>query len=138
MTSYLRKYVTAVASAKDYIAQWSSEHVFADEPLIIPFPTLAIFDAERRVWSVHIKAWVYLPFQSKPLTNYLPSLPNLWTSAKPKENGSNEVVTKTIGEEDRCRKTDVPVSGVKGNETDESDEDDIYHDALGRYLHVWR
>lgn len=77
MTSYLRKYVTALASAKDYIAQWSSDHVFSDEELIVPFPTLAIFNPHKRVWLVRIKAWVYSPFQSKPLTSYLPSLPSL-------------------------------------------------------------
>jgi hypothetical protein len=59
MTSYLRKYVTALASAKDYVAQWSSDHVFADEELIVPFPTLALFDPDKHVWCVHIKAWIY-------------------------------------------------------------------------------
>lgn len=82
MTSYLRKYVTALASARDYVAQWSSEHVFADEELIVPFPTIARFNPEKRVWVVGIKAWVYLPFQTKSLSSYLPSLPTILTGKK--------------------------------------------------------
>jgi hypothetical protein len=85
MTSYLRKYVTALASAKDYIAQWSSDHVFSGEELIVPFPTLAIFDPDKHVWTVHIKAWVYLPFQDKSLKSYLPSLPKFLTGNKSEE-----------------------------------------------------
>ncbi|CAF1344848.1 unnamed protein product [Adineta ricciae] len=86
MTSYLRKYVTALASARDYIAQWSSDHVYADEELIVPFPTLATYDAHRHRWSVHIKAWVYLPFQPKSITSYLPSLPSFLSGSEKKED----------------------------------------------------
>ena len=96
MTSYLRKYVTALASAKDYIAQWSSDHVSADEELIIPFPTIAIFDPDKHVWKVHIKAWVYIPFQAKSLTNYLPSLPSFLTSKKSTEIKPEENIEKSI------------------------------------------
>src|SRR5689334_6054162 len=77
MTSYLRKYVTALASAKDYIAQWSADHVLADEALIVPFPTLATYDPDKRIWTVNIKAWIYVPFEGKKIKSYLPSLPSL-------------------------------------------------------------
>ncbi|CAF2469265.1 unnamed protein product [Rotaria sp. Silwood2] len=100
MTSYLRKYVTALASAKDYIAQWSSDHVFADEELIVPFPTLAIYDPNKRIWTVHIKAWVYLPLQTKSLTSYLPSLPSFLTSSKSNEKQNEETKTNEEKMED--------------------------------------
>ncbi|CAF1251058.1 unnamed protein product [Rotaria sordida] len=102
MTSYLRKYVTALASAKDYVAQWSSDHVYADEELIVPFPTLAIFDPSKNIWSVHIKAWIYLPIQTKSLTSYLPSLPSFLTGNKSVEPKNEEKETneeKTTNEE---------------------------------------
>ena len=59
MTSYLRKYVTALASTKDYTTQCSSDHVYTDEELIVPSPTLAMFDSDNHIGSVHIKAWIY-------------------------------------------------------------------------------
>jgi hypothetical protein len=95
MTSYLRKYVTALASAKDYIAQWSSDHVYADEELIVPFPTIAIFDPDKHVWTVHIKAWVYLPFQPKSFTNILPSLPTSLPSLSSFLGGNKKDEDKT-------------------------------------------
>ena len=95
MTSYLRKYVTALASAKDYIAQWSSDHVYADEELIVPFPTIAIFDPDKHVWTVHIKAWIYLPFQPKSFTNILPSLPTSLPSLPSFLGGSKKDEDKT-------------------------------------------
>jgi len=95
MTSYLRKYVTALASAKDYIAQWSSDHVFADEGFIVPFPTLAIFDPNKHIWSVHIKAWIYLPFQNKSLTSYLPSLPSFLSGNKNSEKENEENIDES-------------------------------------------
>jgi hypothetical protein len=96
MTSYLRKYVTALASARDYIAQWSSDHVFADEELIVPFPTLAIFHPDKHIWIVHIKAWIYLPFQTKSLTSYLPSLPSFMSGNKTNEIKNKENIEKSI------------------------------------------
>lgn len=149
MTSYLRKYVTALASAKDYVAQWSSDHVFADEPLVVPFPTLAIFDPVKHVWTVQIKAWVYLPFQSKSLTSYLPTLPNFLTgskTAKPNEEvppSNNEDQTK-INTQPVKASADLKVDPEKKEATKTDDswipsddeetgdvDDDIYEDALG-------
>lgn len=98
MTSYLRKYVTALASAKDYVAQWSSDHVYADEELIVPFPTLALFDPKKHVWCVCIKAWIYLPFQNKSLTSYLPSLSSFMTGTKKEEN-----IEKSVDEKDEIK-----------------------------------
>ncbi|CAF0935447.1 unnamed protein product [Adineta steineri] len=100
MTSYIRKYVTAVASAKDYIAQWSSDHVYSDEELIVPFPTLAIYDPHKHAWTVHIKAWVYVPFQAKSLTSYLPSLPSFLGGSgnNKKENEDKKVDKENVDE----------------------------------------
>ncbi|CAF3379917.1 unnamed protein product [Rotaria socialis] len=75
MTSYLKKSVVALASARTYIAQWSAEHVYADEALIIPFPTLAKFNPDKGVWSVQIKAWLYLPIEGNKLKIFFSSLP---------------------------------------------------------------
>jgi hypothetical protein len=110
MTSYLRKYVTALASARDYVAQWSSDHVYADEELIVPFPTLAIFDPDKHVWTVHIKAWIYLPLQAKSLTSLLPSLPRLFTShknnaTKNEENSEKSMNSKDEHNDDEKKKT---------------------------------
>lgn len=153
MTSYLRKYVTALASAKDYIAQWSSDHVFADEPLIVPFPTLAIFNPERKIWSVCIKAWVYLPFQNKSLKSYLPSLPKFITGQKTDKSKTDETETKTdlkIDDEkkeianevmkeiekEKIKESIVMEQQEEENENEnENDVDDIYEDALGKNLH---
>ena len=149
MTSYLRKYVTALASAKDYVAQWSSDHVFADELLVVPFPTLAIFDPHKHVWTIPVKAWVYLPFQSKSLTSYLPGLPNFLTgskTAKPNEEvppSNNEDQTKVNAqpakasadakvdpEKKEATKTDDSWTPEDNEQTGDAD-DDIYEDALG-------
>ena len=94
MTSRLRKYVTALASARDYVAQWSSDHIYADQALIVPFPTLAIFDPTTHVWSIQIKAWLYLPFEGRKLKSYLPSLPGFLTGktdeTKPEETTNED------------------------------------------------
>jgi hypothetical protein len=103
MTSYLRKYVTALASARDYIAHWSSEHIYADEELIIPFPTIARFNPDKHVWIVDIKAWVYLPFQTKSLTSYLPSLPSIFTGTKNAEIKADE--TTDSNNDNKTKKT---------------------------------
>jgi hypothetical protein len=72
MVSYLKKYATAFLSAKNYIAQWSAERVYADEALIVPFPTLAIYDPDKDGWLIDIKAWLYLPFEGEKIKSYLP------------------------------------------------------------------
>jgi len=113
MASRLRKYITALASAKDYVAQWSADHVYADEALIVPFPTLAIFDPDRNVWSIHIKAWLYLPFEGKKLKSYLPSLPSFLT-------GKTAEKTEESMNEDK----ELP---------DDENSDDAYEDALAEF-----
>jgi hypothetical protein len=162
MTSYLRKYVTALASAKDYVAQWSSDHVFADEELIVPFPTLAIFEPDKHVWSIYINAWIYLPFQSKTITDYLPSLPSFLTGSGNDKKETNEESIKS-NDEDKNKKTilnedehnqtkestNVTVDkdkkdaaataskddhkAKKKDEASDSD-DDMYDDALRKYF----
>lgn len=107
MTSYLRKYVTALASAKDYIAQWSSDHVYADEELIVPFPTLAIFNPDRHLWEIDIKAWVYLPFQPKPLTSYLPSLPSFLKKKTSDDDDDESEKDKKADEDEKKEKKTV-------------------------------
>jgi len=158
MTSYLRKYVTALASAKDYIATWSSDHVYADEELIVPFPTIAVFNPDKHVWTVHIKAWVYLPFQSKSLTSYLPSLPSfLGGSSSNETKKDEEFVDAHDGDPNKLKESksteNVKVDADKKEaaailkkenqeikKTDESSDeasepdDDIYEDALRKYL----
>ncbi|CAF1479976.1 unnamed protein product [Rotaria magnacalcarata] len=86
MNSYLQKYIAALSSATDYIAQWSPDQVFADEEHIVPFPTLAIFDRNKQLWLVHVKAWVYLPMETKTFADYLSSLPSLLIGSKNEEN----------------------------------------------------
>lgn len=105
MTSYLRKYVTAIASARDYVAQWSSEHVYANEELIVPFPTIARFNPEKRAWIVNIKAWVYLPFQPKSLTSYLPSLPTILTGRKAADAAKKLAESSDDTESNKTKKT---------------------------------
>jgi hypothetical protein len=127
MASYLKKYVTALASAKDYVAQWSSDHVYADEALIVPFPTLAIFDPDKQVWAIHIKAWLYLPFEGKKLKSYLPSLPRFI-------NRKNEEKTDESINEDTEKKVTAAIANEDKNKesTDEecADDVDMYEDAL--------
>ncbi|CAF4845665.1 unnamed protein product [Rotaria socialis] len=77
MTSYLQKYIAALSSATDYISQWSPNQALADEEHIVPFPTLAIFDRNKQIWLVHVKAWIYLPIETKTLADYLSSLSSL-------------------------------------------------------------
>ena len=142
MTSYLRKYVTALASAKDYVAQWSSDHVFSDEPLIVPFPTLAIYDPERKIWSICVKAWVYQPFQSKSLKSYLPSLPKFITGGGQKTKAEDadlkvdeekkEVAAEVTKEIEKEKVKEAIAAEVEDDENEnENDVDDIYEDALG-------
>ncbi len=124
MTSYLRKYVTAFASAKDYVAQWSADHVYADEPLIVPFPTLAIFDPERCVWSIRIKAWLYLPFEGKKIKSYLPSFPSL----PPLPRFLTGKTEGTITDEEK--KSTAAMAIEEDEKQEELSDDDIYEDAL--------
>jgi len=151
MTSYLRKYVTALASAKDYVAQWSSDHVFADEELIVPFPTLAIFEPDKHVWSIYINAWIYLPFQSKTITDYLPSLPSFLTGSGNDKKETNEESIKSNDEDEhnQTESTNVTVDkdkkdaaataskddhkAKKKGEASDSD-DDMYDDVLRTYF----
>lgn len=134
MTSYLRKYVTALASARDYVAQWSSDHVFADEELIVPFPTIARFDPEKHVWNVNIKAWVYLPFQPKSFTDYLPSLPTLFVGKKNEEtttkvsadsieDGANKKEKTIFNEEDQLKTTTMESQPADREKVDQDKKD---------------
>jgi hypothetical protein len=93
MASRLKKYIAAFASAKEYVAQWSADHVYADEALIVPFPTLAIFNPERNVWSIHIKAWLYLPLEGKKIKSYLTSLPSVFTRKTAEKINEDEELT---------------------------------------------
>ncbi len=98
MSHYLKKYVTAFASAKDYVTNWSADHFYADQALIVPFPTLARFDPSKQIWSVHIKAWLYLPFEGKKIKNYLSNyLPHKTDETK------NEVKVEESIDEDHKR-----------------------------------
>jgi len=120
MASYLKKYVTALASAKDYVAQVAVDHVYAQEALIVPFPTLAIYDREKHIWFVHIKAWLYLPFEGKKIKSYLPTMPRIpsisnFFAAKPPETKNEQTPT------------DLPVN-------EEEIDDDIYQDCLGKMM----
>jgi hypothetical protein len=119
MASYLKKYVTAIASAKDYVTKWSSEQIYADEALIVPFPTLAIYDPNKQVWSINIKAWLYLPLEGKKLKNYLPSILTRKTEEKTVKwsNEDNEKIDTA--------------AAIANEETDDDDaDDDLYEDAL--------
>jgi len=127
MTSYLRKYVTALASAKDYLAQWSSDHVYADEELIVPFPTLAIFNPDKRIWEVNIRAWVYLPFQTKSLTSYLPSLPSFLmknTNDESEKVDENEE-KKTVSNEENQSKNNTKLLSSSSYEKVDDDKKQV-------------
>lgn len=140
MTYYLKKYVNALASAKDYVGQWSANHVYADEALIVPFPTLAIFDPNKHVWNIHIKAWLYLPFEGKKLKSYLPS----FLTGKTDGTKSEEKIDESTNEDDKkvdtekkrtaaiATEADRKIKKQEEESTDEEDvDDDIYEDALG-------
>ncbi|CAF4029947.1 unnamed protein product [Rotaria sp. Silwood1] len=88
MTTYLRKYVNSLASAKEYIAQWLSNHVLGNEELFISFPTLLMFDRKKHIYSVHIKARIFLILQTKSLTSYFSSLLSLLTGSKSDETNN--------------------------------------------------
>ncbi|CAF2402093.1 unnamed protein product [Rotaria sp. Silwood2] len=136
MTSYIRKYVTALASAKSYVAQWSADHVYADKALIVPFPTLAIFDPKKQTWLIHIKAWLYFPFEGKKIKGYLSSLPNILASKT--EEKTDDSTTKDNKKMDREKNLNVFVDTEENKDIkkqdksidDEDENDDIYEDAL--------
>jgi hypothetical protein len=136
MTSYIKKYITALASAKEFIARWSADHVYADQALIVPFPTLAIFDPETNVWSIHIKAWLYLPFEGKKLKSYLPSLRNYLTG-KIDGTKNEEKIEESISEDKKLN----AAMAIEGNKKQEElTDDDIFEDALGelnRIIYVY-
>jgi hypothetical protein len=123
--------VTAFASAKDYVTHWSADHFYADQALIVPFPTLATFDANKQVWSVHIKAWLYLPFEGKKIKNYLSSyLPH-----KTDETKSEVKVEESVDEDhktvDREKKRTAAIAIEENKKTEESiDDEDTLEDAL--------
>ncbi|CAF5135099.1 unnamed protein product [Rotaria sp. Silwood1] len=90
---------SAVALTKDYMVQWAANNVYADEALIVPFPSLAIFDPDTKLWHIHIKAWLYLPFEIQKFKNYLSSLPSILTG-KTEEKSEDSINQNT-------KKTDV-------------------------------
>ncbi|CAF0794734.1 unnamed protein product [Rotaria sp. Silwood1] len=136
MPSYLRKYVTALASAKSYVAQWSTQHVYADEALIVPFPTLAIFDREKQTWSINIKAWLYLPFEGKKIKGYLSSLPNILSSKT--EDKIDDSMNKDNKKNDVGKSFKVLLENEDNKDINKQDEltddddgnDDVYENAL--------
>ncbi|CAF1568982.1 unnamed protein product, partial [Didymodactylos carnosus] len=80
-------------------------HILADEALIVPFPTLAIYDNDKKSWSVIIKAWVYLPIEGKklstPITAIRNYLPKFWKKATPPAVATtNEIEEEKIDEKD--------------------------------------
>lgn len=106
MASYVKKYVTAFKSAKDFVSQWSTDHMYADEALIVPFPTLAIFNPDTTLWSVHIKAWLYVPLEGKKIKSYLSSIPKSITGRIQENRTTNAMaieeneIDEDISEED--------------------------------------
>lgn len=139
MTSYLRKYVTALASAKDYVAHWSADRVYVDEALIVPFPTLAIFDQKTKAWTVNIKAWLYLPFQSRSIKNYLPTFLTGKGADGTKAMEYNVEKEEVAHADDKvdAKITVVPSgstatqpAGHEDVHTNDDENDDMYEDAL--------
>lgn len=135
MTSYLRKYITALAAAKDYIAQWSSEHLFADEELIVPFPTLAIFDPNKNIWFVRIKAWIYVPLQTNTLKTYLPTLPSFLTSNKNEKTNNKEDQNEIIKTSEL--NSDIKVDQEKTLEKSDDDKTDSDSDFDEKTLSMY-
>ncbi|CAF1387007.1 unnamed protein product [Rotaria sordida] len=133
MTSNIKKYVTALASAKSYIAQWSADHVYADEALIVPFPTLAIFDPNKHIWSISIKAWLYLPFEGKKIKGYLSSVLSNKTDSKTNDEKNEDSITDDNGKGLKAAiRTALNKHINKQDESinDEDINDDVYEDAL--------
>lgn len=126
MASYLRKTASALLTAKEYVGQWSSERVFADEPLIVPFPILAVFDNQTQAWQIQIKAWLYLPFQNKSLSDFIPPLTNSRSS-----DGNSKIAKKTSSQTNQ-----LTITAVRTNNSMEiikqTEENQILDDALGR------
>ncbi|CAF1028820.1 unnamed protein product [Adineta steineri] len=133
MTSYLKKYATAIISAKHYVAQWSTDHLYADQVLIVPFPTLAMYDSEKKIWSIHIKAWLYVPFQGKNLKSYLPSLPS-FLRGKTDETKKEEAIDEDNKKVDTEKKQAAAIAIKENNKVKEEEpsdeEDENYEDAL--------
>jgi len=122
MSHYLKKYVTAFASAKDYVTNWSADHFYADQALIVPFPTLARFDPNKQVWSVHIKAWLYLPFEGKKIKNYLSSyLPHKTDDTK-NEGKVEESIDEDHKTVDTEKKRTAAIVTEENNKTKEREE----------------
>ena len=126
MTSRLKKYVTALTAARNYVTQWSADRVYADETLIVPFPTLAIYDPHRCVWLIDIKAWLYLPFDGKKIKGYFSSLPN-------KLFKKNDIAqSKDPNDDDNTKESDQSEisTDIEENERIVVSEDEDVNDAV--------
>jgi hypothetical protein len=124
MASHLKKYAAGLLSAKDYVAQWSADRVYADEALIVPFPTLAIFDPERSVWSIQIRAWLYLPFEGKKIKSYFASIPSFFKGGVKQEEKPEASI-------DEDQKLAAAIAIEENNKQKELSDEDNYEDALG-------
>lgn len=100
MTSQQRKYAAALISAKQFVSQWSAEHVYAQDALIVPFPTLAVYDPARQIWTVQIKAWLYLPFEGKKLKSYLPALTSYFSGKSAQKTDADDQKVDAEADED--------------------------------------
>ncbi|CAF1198008.1 unnamed protein product [Rotaria sordida] len=131
MISYKRKYVSALVLAQDYMTQWSADNVYADEALIVPVPSLAVFDPNKNIWCIQIKAWLYLPFEEKKIKNYLSSLTTILTG-KTEENVENSIHQddKNINTEKTLKALVFVVDYKNIIKQEELVDDDIYEDAL--------
>lgn len=121
MNTKWKKYIDGLVSAKEYVAQRSSERVDSNDVFIVPFPTLAIYDSIRDVWLAQVKAWVYVPFQNKNWKSYFDSLTQR-LKKKPDEKKQDEITWKNDNDSDK--KTAVARFVKKWNDEEDEEEDD--------------
>lgn len=130
MNTKWKKYIDGLVSAKEYVAQRSSERVDSNDVFIVPFPTLAIYDSIRDVWLAQVKAWVYVPFQNKNWKSYFDSLTQR-LKKKPDEKKQDEITWKNDNDNDK--KTAVARFVKKWNdEEDEEEDDEMCRIAMGK------
>lgn len=139
MASYLKKCATSLVLAKNYVAQWSADHLYSNEALIVPFPTIALFDPDRKIWSINVKAWVYLPFEGKKIKSYCSSLPNV-VMRKIASTRSGEVTDKP-NEEVQALETFPELNRNRNANNqeavnDEDLDDQSYQISLGKLIIV--
>lgn len=130
MSTKWKKYVTALIAAKEYVTEWSAEQLYADEILVVPFPTLAIYDPEQSMWSVQVRAWLYAPFQNKKWKDYFKSL--MQRVKKRREEKALEPVSSKADNEKKTFVARWTKKEEKSTDDEQEDNEEMFRVALGK------